>query len=190
MKKSTLFFSILLSLSILFIAMSVYIVFNNNEVDLTSVRRHVNSTKKKIAEVKADKTPQVTEANQAVTRVFSAMVTYNSQQSYDSRRDNVRDLLTNEVYDSDKAFSPDPNQKVASLNLKSNFKNAELFPNNVADSNLTGKVLVTFESGYDNRNKGTSYVVYDVDYDTEINKFTSISYEGSYNLGVNSDLLK
>ena len=189
MKKSSLFLMFSFITVLIASASSYYLItFGGRQVDATIQQNKLKKAKRQYSEALVAKAPTLNEANGATTRVFMAMVTYSSQESYDQRKDTVKDLLSSDVYNSDQAFSKDSTKQVTALHLTSTYKSATFYPDSVSNGVATGKVLVSYDGAFKDDNAAQGQVAYQVTYDATIHKFTDITFLGKYNLATDSTL--
>lgn len=129
-------------------------------------------------------------ANQSINDFFTTFNTFDDQASYNNRSKLVQRIATKNVYQDKTLFKVDKYQKVKQVGLQSQFNDIDFIPNNLEGDNIAGTVIVNYSVKLDKKAKRDVQSLYNVEFSAKQNKIIKIEQVGTFDISVNSDLLK
>ncbi|KRN74799.1 hypothetical protein IV73_GL001076 [Weissella kandleri] len=129
-------------------------------------------------------------ANQSINDFFTTFNTFDDQSSYNNRSKLVQTSSAKNVYQDKTLFKVDKYQKVKQVGLQSQFNDMDFIPNYLTKDSIAGTVVVNYSVKLDKKAKRDVQSLYNVEFSVKQNKITKLEQVGTFDISVNSDLLK
>gem|GEM_PF-4650124 len=133
--------------------------------------------------------PVYSEAETAIETFMSGYLTFNNQQDFDNRRKNVKQIITNDVYENRLLFKIDKYHKVRQLALEGTYVKSDVVPQNLSNNVLTATVLATQTLNFSGQKGKDTIKSFTVTYDGALHKITKVTPEGTFQLNADSSII-
>lgn len=125
----------------------------------------------------------------AIDQFMSGYLTFDNQQDFDDRAKAVKSLVTPAVYADKKLFKVDKYHKITQMSLEGAYVKSEVVPIDLKNNQLTATVYATQTLNIANQQGKDTVKVFNVMYDGDTNKITSVEQTGVYTIQADSELV-
>lgn len=133
--------------------------------------------------------PAYSAAELAIDQFMSGYLTFDNQQDFDDRAKAVKSLVTPGVYADKKLFKVDKYHKITQMSLEGTYVKSEVVPVDFKNDQLTATVYATQTLNIANQQGKNTVKVFNVAYDSNTNKITSVEQTGVYTIQADSELM-
>ncbi|MFT8757337.1 hypothetical protein [Leuconostoc pseudomesenteroides] len=139
-----------------------------------------NQYQSKLNQMTTQKQPLVTQANDALTKVFMIDWTFNDQAAFDAKRATLKPLVTANVYQHALDLQADSHKTVAQTGVMVSFDSVVFLPSVADKDNVAGKAVVTINSNNNGQQSATTKYIYDVAYNPSSMLITQLDRQGEF----------
>ena len=132
--------------------------------------------------------PVYSAAETAIDKFMTGFLTFSDQKEFDARRDVVKSLVTEDVYNDKLLFKVDKYHKITQLTLQGTYVKSDVIPTKLVDNKLTATVYATQTLNFKDKQGKDAVKAFEITYDGQRGKLTSVKEDGTIDVNVDSSV--
>lgn len=132
--------------------------------------------------------PVYSAAETAIDKFMTGYLTFSNQKEFDARRDAVKSLVTEDVYNDKLLFKVDKYHKITQLTLQGTYVKSDVIPTKLVDNKLIATVYATQTLNFKDKQGKDAVKVFQITYDGNAGKLTKVTATGNYEINTDSSV--